>query len=116
MTGVESDAGLARQAEASLRALGLGNASVVTGPLAAGEPRHAPYDAIIVTGAVQHVPAALLDQLADEGRLVAIVALPGEPGRATVFTKVAGALSRRVIFDAGSHPLPGFALEQGFAF
>lgn len=116
VVAVESDATLARQAESTLRTLGLTSASIVSGALAAGEPRHAPYDAIVITGAVQHVPTALLDQLADEGRLVAVVTAPGEPGRATVFTKVAGAYTRRVVFDAGSRPLPGFALEPGFAF
>jgi hypothetical protein len=47
---------------------------------------------------------------------VAVVTVLGEPGRATLVTKVAGALSRRIIFDAGSRPLPGFELEPGFAF
>jgi protein-L-isoaspartate(D-aspartate) O-methyltransferase len=113
---VESDPALARRAETTLRELGIGNVSVVTGPLNAGEPRHAPYDAIIISGAVQHVPQTLLEQLADEGRLAAVVAAPGEPGRATVFTKIGGAYSRRVVFDAGSRLLPGFAVEPGFAF
>lgn len=116
VVALESDAALARQADATLRDLGVDNVTLVTGPLAAGEPRHAPYDAIVVSGAVQRVPSVLLDQLADEGRLAAVVASPGEPGRATVFTKVGGAYSRRVVFDAGSRLLPGFALPQGFVF
>ena len=113
---LESDPALARRAETTLRELGIGNVSVVTGPLGVGEPRHAPYDAIVISGAVQHVPQALLEQLGEEGRLVAVVTAPGEPGRATVFTRIAGAYSRRVAFDAGSRPLPGFAVEPGFAF
>ena len=49
-------------------------ATVVQGPLAAGVPDEAPFDAILLNGAVPEVPQALLDQLKDGGRLVAIVA------------------------------------------
>jgi protein-L-isoaspartate(D-aspartate) O-methyltransferase len=113
---LESDAALARQAQTVLSALGVGNVEVVTGPLNQGYARGAPYNVIVFSGAVQHVPAAIIEQLAEGGRLVAVVATPGEPGRATMFTKVAGALSHRVVFDAGSRLLPGFELEAGFAF
>jgi protein-L-isoaspartate(D-aspartate) O-methyltransferase len=116
VVALESDAALARQAQTVLSALGVGNVEVVTGPLNQGYARGAPYNVIVFSGAVQHVPAAIIEQLAEGGRLVAVVATPGEPGRATMFTKVAGALSHRVVFDAGSRLLPGFELEAGFAF
>lgn len=116
VVALESDAALARQAQSALSTLGVGNVEVVTGPLNQGYARGAPYNVIVFDGAVQHIPEPIIDQLAEDGRLVAVVARPGEPGRATLVTKVAGALSRRVVFDAGSHALPGFALEPGFAF
>ena len=78
VTAVESDAELARLAMETLGAVDAPNATgeinIVTGPLAAGCPAEGPYDAILVAGAVPEVPAALLDQLKDGGRLTAVVA------------------------------------------
>ena len=116
VVALDSDATLVRHAQSALAALGVGNVEVVTGQLTHGYARGAPYNVIVFGGAVQHIPDAIIEQLAEGGRLVAVVASPGEPGRATLITKVAGALSRRVVFDAGSRLLPGFALEAGFAF
>ncbi len=116
VVALESDAALARQAQSVLGALGVTNVDVVTGALNLGHAAGAPYDVIVFAGAVAQIPSRIVDQLGEGGRLVAVVAAPGEPGRATLISKVAGALSRRVIFDAGSRPLPGFALEPGFAF
>ncbi|MBP1701484.1 MAG: protein-L-isoaspartate(D-aspartate) O-methyltransferase [Chloroflexi bacterium] len=61
---------LARQAEQTLAELGLENVSVHIGDGTAGLLEFAPYQGIIVTAAAPHVPQALLDQLADGGRLV----------------------------------------------
>lgn len=116
VVALESDADLARAAEASLRRLGVANAKVVVGSLAAGWPGDAPYDVIVFDGAVERIPPRVIDQLADGGRLLAVVAPPNEPGRATLLVKVGGALSRRVVFDAGTPALPGLELEPGFAF
>lgn len=116
VVALESDSALLRRASDTLGALGIDNVTLVSGALAEGCAQHAPYDVILFGGAVEHVPARIADQLADGGRLVAVIAPPGEPGRATLFTKIAGALSHRVVFDAGSRLLPGFQLEPGFAF
>jgi len=115
VVALESNADLVRQARSVLAALGVGNVEVVSGPLDQGHATAAPYNVIVFGGAVGQIPSRIIDQLAEGGRLVAVVAAPGEPGRATLVTKVAGALSRRVVFDAGSHVLPGFELEPGFA-
>ena len=116
VVALESDAALARQAQSVLATLGTTNVEVVTGALNQGHAAGAPYNVIVFGGAVAQIPTCIMDQLAEGGRLVAVVAAPGEPGRATLVTKVAGALSRRVVFDAGSRLLPGFQLEPGFAF
>ncbi|HTP83569.1 MAG TPA: protein-L-isoaspartate O-methyltransferase [Alphaproteobacteria bacterium] len=113
---LESEPELGRQAEANLRRLGASNAKVVIGPLTGGYAAGAPYAVILFAGAVERVPSAVTEQLAEGGRLVAVVAPPGEPGRATLITRVGGALSRRIIFDAGTPVLPGLQLEPGFAF
>ena len=113
---LESDPELGRQAEANLRRLGVSNAKVVVGPLAGGFAAAAPYAVILFAGAVERVPPSITEQLAEGGRLVAVIAPAGEPGRATLITRVGGALSRRVVFDAGTPVLPGLQLEPGFVF
>ena len=61
---------LAERARAELRELGYTNVHVRTGDGYAGWPEHAPFDAIVVTAAPDHVPPALVEQLAVKGRLV----------------------------------------------
>jgi protein-L-isoaspartate(D-aspartate) O-methyltransferase len=62
---------LARQAEQNLARTGLGaNITVVQGDGSQGWPEYAPYDAISVAAAAPEIPAPLLDQLKDPGRLV----------------------------------------------
>jgi protein-L-isoaspartate(D-aspartate) O-methyltransferase len=61
---------LAQQAEALLRELGYKNVHVKAGDGYKGWPEHAPFDAIIVTAAPDHVPQPLVDQLKEGGRLV----------------------------------------------
>jgi protein-L-isoaspartate(D-aspartate) O-methyltransferase len=61
---------LARQAKETLAELGYKNIRVRTGDGYQGWPEEAPFDAIIVTAAPDHVPQPLLDQLAVGGRLI----------------------------------------------
>ncbi len=116
VVALESDAEFARAAESILRRLAVTNVKVAIGPLVDGYAIDAPYDVIVFGGAVERVPAGITEQLAEGGRLVAVVAPPGEPGRATVVMRVGGALSRRIVFDAATPVLPGLQLEPGFAF
>jgi protein-L-isoaspartate(D-aspartate) O-methyltransferase len=116
VVAVESDAELASQATRALGELGLDNAAVVTGPLERGYAKQAPYEVILLNGAIARVPNSLLDQLAEGGRLVAVIDGDGGIGRATLMIKRSGVVSSRVVFDASSLPLPGFAVEAGFVF
>lgn len=67
---VERHASLAREAEERLARLGYANVHVLHGDGTLGWPEHAPYDAIVVAAGGPAVPPALLDQLAEGGRLV----------------------------------------------
>lgn len=113
---LEAEADLAKTMEAQFRALNLDNVITVTGPHAQGRPREQPFDLIVVNGAVPEVPRALLDQLAEGGRLVTVVSDPGPPGRAVLYLKRGGVASHRVLFDANLKPAPGFEREEGFVF
>jgi protein-L-isoaspartate(D-aspartate) O-methyltransferase len=70
---VEIDPRLQAFGAANLTRAGVRNAHVESGDGARGWPAHAPYDAIIVSGALPVVPAELLAQLKVGGRLAAIV-------------------------------------------
>ncbi len=67
---IELHPDLAEKARLHLAALGYSNVTVVTGDGSSGLLQHAPYQAIVVTAAAPEVPKPLLDQLADEGRLI----------------------------------------------
>ncbi|MBV2234955.1 MAG: protein-L-isoaspartate O-methyltransferase [Sterolibacterium sp.] len=64
---------LAAQASANLSRNGVNNVIVATGDGAQGWPAQAPYDVIVVSGALPEAPQAMLDQLKNGGRLLAFV-------------------------------------------
>jgi protein-L-isoaspartate(D-aspartate) O-methyltransferase len=113
---LESDATLARKARDLFAQLKIDNAVVVEGELRAGCAGHAPYDVILLEGAVSEIPAAIAAQLAEGGRLLAVVAPPEKTGRATLMIKTGGVVSGRELFDAATPSLPGLELEPGFRF
>lgn len=115
VVALEEDAELAAQGSGVLVELGLLNAAYVQGPLTAGWPAEAPYDAILLNGSIDSAPEALLAQLKPGGRLVAVVGR-GRSGRATVFTNTAGGIGSRIVFDAAVPALPGFEARPGFVF
>lgn len=67
---IERHPALARQAQITLKAIGIENVSVIEGDGSSGLSEYAPYQGIIVTAAAPRVPQPLFDQLADGGRLV----------------------------------------------
>jgi protein-L-isoaspartate(D-aspartate) O-methyltransferase len=88
---------------------------VVEGPLERGAPHRAPFDVILVEGSVDDVPDELVGQLAEGGRLVAVVGR-GRAALATLFLKTGGTVGSRHLFDVLAPELPGFRKEPGFAF
>jgi len=115
VTALEQDADLVRVAVEMLPAVGAKNATVVQGSLADGHKPAAPYDVIFVNGAIETRPDALLGQLAEGGRLVAILK-PDAQGKGQVYLKESGRIGSRADFDADSPILPGFRQKAGFVF
>jgi protein-L-isoaspartate(D-aspartate) O-methyltransferase len=68
---VERHSELSQQAQETLQQLGYTNITFVVGDGTLGWPPKSPYDGILITAAAEHCPPALLEQLADGGRLVA---------------------------------------------
>jgi protein-L-isoaspartate(D-aspartate) O-methyltransferase len=83
---------------------------------AAGWPERAPYDVILIEGAVPSLPEALVAQLAEGGRLVTVLRPPGSPGVAVLARRAGGAVSTLDLFDCTAPALPAFAPRPAFAF
>lgn len=115
VVALEEDEALAREAEAALTQIGADSVAVVTGPLAAGAPKHGPYDVIVVQGAVEELPAALTDQLAENGR-IGVLFQQGRLGVVRIGYKIDGNVSWRDAFNASAPVLPGFQKKAAFAF
>lgn len=111
---LEQDPEFVRRATETLAGLGIANVAVVEGELAQGIPDQGPFDVIILEGAVAEAPEALLEQLAEGGRLMTVLR-EGGIGKLTVFTRLGG-IGRRTIFDAATPVLPGFGKKKGFVF
>jgi protein-L-isoaspartate(D-aspartate) O-methyltransferase len=110
---VEEDAGFAAEAQRTLSAEGVDNVAVIQGPLVAGAAKHGPYDAVLLNGAVEVVPQAILDQIKDGGR-IGCVFMDGALGEARIGHKADGRMTWRAIFNASAPVLPGFAAQSGF--
>jgi len=113
---VECEPRLAAEARALLAEFGNGTSVVVEGRLEAGCPERAPYDVILIDGAVAAVPETISSQLAEGGRLVGVVKPGAGMGRATVMTRAEGMLSHRPVFDAATPYLPGMQSAPSFVF
>jgi len=110
---LEQDDNLAKAAAAALA--GFANVTLANGPLAAGWPQAAPYDAILLEGATEVMPQALCDQLKDGGRLVCVLGA-GPGARAMIYCRYGAELGARPLFNAAAPLLPGFAKQPVFAF
>ncbi|MDH7795260.1 MULTISPECIES: protein-L-isoaspartate O-methyltransferase [unclassified Beijerinckia] len=119
VVALDSEAALTAAATANFARIGAGNVQAVTGALADGVAAQAPYDVIIVDGALEAEPEALFGQLGEGGRLYAVV-LPegaaGWRGKATVFEKNSGRIGSRTLFDAAAKPLDAFRRKAVFSF
>ncbi|HWA92500.1 MAG TPA: protein-L-isoaspartate O-methyltransferase [Rhizomicrobium sp.] len=112
---LEQDAELVRASYELLPSVGAANAIVTQGALNQGLKAKAPYDVIVVEGAIAGPPEALLAQLAEGGRLVAVIG-EGAAAKAELFLREHGRIGRRSGFDAAVPALVGFAKTVGFVF
>lgn len=110
VTALEEDQALAARAAA-----GPAGATIVTGPLVAGWPSAAPYDLVYIDGCVEAIPAALVEQLADNGRLVAGMMDHGVC-RLVTGRRAGAGFGTYAFADVEAAPLPGFAPTPAFTF
>jgi protein-L-isoaspartate(D-aspartate) O-methyltransferase len=112
VVALEEDEELAAFARDALTGSGV---ELVKGPLAKGWAKSAPYDFILIDGAVELVPQAIVDQVADGGE-VALAILENGVSRLAAGRVVAGAFGITTFSDAATASLPGFARPRGFSF
>jgi protein-L-isoaspartate(D-aspartate) O-methyltransferase len=108
VVAVESSAELA----ATARGLGI---EVVDGLLDKGHSKGSPYEQVLIDGAVEYIPEAIIDQLADGGRLGTALIDRGIT-RLVVGRKAGAAFGYLSIGDAGVPALPGFSRAKVFSF
>jgi protein-L-isoaspartate(D-aspartate) O-methyltransferase len=121
VVAVESDPALAEAAAANLEKLRVDNVALIAGDLEKGCPAQGPYGVIVFEGAIHHISEEIGAQLAEGGRLVAVLREGPTPngtgmGKAILALREGGRLSHRILFDAGTPYLPGFAPEPSFVF
>lgn len=116
VVALESDKALAGKANSNFTNLAVDNAVVVEASLNEGYATQGPYDIICVEGAVSEIPTRLTDQMADGGRLCAILDSGPGTGQAVLVVKKGDIVSKRVLFDTTVSALPGFEVEKGFVF
>jgi protein-L-isoaspartate(D-aspartate) O-methyltransferase len=108
---IEIVEGLARRAAADLKRLGYTNVHVRAGDGCQGWAEAAPFDAIIVTCAPEHVPQPLIDQLKDGGRMVVPVGRSWKQ-ELVLLRKRAGKLEQQAVLPVCFVPMTGKAAGQ----
>jgi protein-L-isoaspartate(D-aspartate) O-methyltransferase len=112
VVAVEEDAELAAFARAALADYPV---TLIEGPMAQGHQAGAPYDLILIDGAVEFVPDALIAQLVDGGRM-AVAMLQQGVSRLSIGRKAGEGFGTAAFSDVAAAVLPGFVKPKGFSF
>jgi protein-L-isoaspartate(D-aspartate) O-methyltransferase len=116
VTALEEDPSLIALARAVLPSEAPG-VTLVNGALKAGWSANAPYDIILIEGAVSEVPPELADQLHREtGRLLAVLRGEGRTTQAVIVETTTAGLGSYPIFDCGTPPIPSLVRAPVFEF
>jgi len=103
---------LAEQAETRLQASGYTDVYAKQGDGYHGWPEHAPYNAIIITAAPDHLPQPLANQLAEGGRMVIPIGPPGGYQELWKFEKQDGELTTKSLGGVAFVPLTGEGRQE----
>jgi protein-L-isoaspartate(D-aspartate) O-methyltransferase len=112
VVAVEEDPALMGIARAALDGSGV---TLVEGPLIEGHAEGAPYDLIIIDGAVEFVPDALIGQLVDGGR-VGLAILAQGVAQIALGRRAGDSFGVAPVSDVATTILPGFSKPRTFTF
>ncbi len=113
VVAVESDAALAGLARGALA--GIANVDLVEAPMGEGHAAGAPYDVLVIDGAVEAIPDSLVSQIVPGGRVVAGLVERGVT-RLAAGRKTDGGFGMMAFADVDCVVLPGFAHPKPFRF
>lgn len=113
VVAIEDDEELVSEAETRLAEAGIFNVAVLSARLSEGAPAQGPYDVVLIEGAVEDIPEAIVGQLKEGGRIAALF-LEGKLGVVRLGYKLNDRINWRYAFNANAPLLPGFARERGF--
>jgi protein-L-isoaspartate(D-aspartate) O-methyltransferase len=116
VTSVDIIAEFTQSAAARLSAHGISNVTLETGDAVRGWDRHAPYDAIVLTGSVPMLPDAFARSLQPGGRLIAVVGEPPVMEARLINCASAGAYATTVLFETCIAPLRNAPRPKRFVF
>ena len=123
VTATDTDTAMLTQARNAIDRSGARNVQLQqVSSLAEGYAQNAPYDAIIIQGAIDYLPDAVASQLAEGGRLVTVLRNAAHPamksvyGRALLVRRLDNRLQHRDQFETAAMLLPGFERNAGFSF
>jgi len=116
VAALERDGELARQGRAALVEHRIATVNYIEDAQTPGRGVRPAYDVILFGGAVAEVPPEIPAQLAEGGRMVGVIKRDDGLGRATLITRTGGVLAARVMFDAATPLLVGFARKPAFVF
>ncbi len=114
VVAVEDDEARLSEAESLLAEHHADNVILHGGALSEGAPEHGPYDAILIEGAVEEVPEAIIGQLKEGGRMACLF-MEGTLGVVRIGYKLDGGMSWRFSFNASAPVIPGFEKARAFA-
>lgn len=113
--GLDEDAEMIASAQAAMAAQSIAGVTMQVGSLRDGVPAQAPFDVIFIEGAYGELPKSYFDQLAENGRLIAVHGV-GRAGEVVVFVKSDGVIGNRTVFDASAPLLGALAKAPAFTF
>jgi protein-L-isoaspartate(D-aspartate) O-methyltransferase len=113
---VDIVADFTRTAAGRLAAHGIRNVTLDTGDAALGWDKHAPYDAIVLTGSLPVLPESFKASLKPGGRLLAVVGEPPVMQAQLITAADAGAYNSVVLFETCIAPLRNAPRPERFVF
>jgi protein-L-isoaspartate(D-aspartate) O-methyltransferase len=114
VTALDDDAALLALARSALSEFAP-SVSLVSGPLAAGWPAGAPYNVILIEGAISNIPPMIGEQLRKEaGRLATVWTGSGAGGDAVLAEATVTGLRMQAMFNCTTAPIPSLASSPGF--
>ncbi len=116
VTALEEDPALLDLAHSALTAAAP-EVAIVSGPLGGGWPAGAPYDVILIEGAVPTIPPALAQQLRHQGgRLVTVIRAESRVGQAVLAEPTPVGLHAQAMFDCATPLIPSLLPAPSFVF